>query len=163
LESSSSGSPEAQPLAAASPPREYVGFWKRLVAVLLDVMILLVVIVPIELAIFGTSYVERAMAGETMAVDFWVQLVLPLAAALVFWRYTKGTPGLMAIDARIIDARTGAPAATGRLLLRALILAVLVMLIPFVIGIVGLVWIAFDKRKQGLHDKAAGTVVVYND
>ena len=161
MESSSSGSAEAQPHAPAAS--EYVGFWKRLVAALIDVMILLVIIVPVEFAIFGTDYVDRAMAGETMAVDFWVQFALPLVAVLLFWRYRKGTPGLIAIDARIADAKTGAPATTGKLLLRALVLALLLILSPFIVGLIGLVWMVFDKRKQGLHDKAAGTVVVYND
>ena len=166
MESSSSGSPEAQQGAPASGPRpavEYVGFWKRLVAALIDLMVLLVIIVPIEVAIFGTNYVERAMAGETMAVDFWVQFALPLVAVLLFWRYGKGTPGLMAIGARIVDVRTGAPPTTGKLLLRALVLAVLLVLSPFLIGLIGLVWMVFDGRKQGLHDKAAGTAVVYDD
>ena len=27
----------------------------------------------------------------------------------------------------------------------------------------GFLWIAFDKRKQGWHDKLAGTVVTYDE
>ena len=27
----------------------------------------------------------------------------------------------------------------------------------------GFFWIAFDKRKQGWHDKLAGTVVIYDE
>lgn len=30
-------------------------------------------------------------------------------------------------------------------------------MLPFCVGII---WVAFDKRKQGWHDKLAGTVVI---
>lgn len=152
MESSSSSSPE-------TPGRtEYVGFWKRLGAAVIDLLILLVVIVPIELAVFGTDYLQLALAGKTLAVDVWVQLIIPLLALVLFWRYAKATPGLLALSAKIVDARTFAPASFGKLGLRALCLAVLlIVIIP--LG-VGLLWIAFDKRKQGWHDKIAGTVVI---
>ena len=32
--------------------------------------------------------------------------------------------------------------------------------LPTIPLFMGLVWVAFDKRKQGWHDKLAGTVVV---
>jgi uncharacterized RDD family membrane protein YckC len=34
---------------------------------------------------------------------------------------------------------------------------VLVIVAPIMLGII---WVAFDKRKQGFHDKLAGTLVV---
>jgi uncharacterized RDD family membrane protein YckC len=156
LESSSSSSPEP----AAAKSFQYVGFWKRLVAAIIDILILLVIIVPIELAIFGTDYLQLAMAGKTLAVDVWVQLIIPLAAVTLFWRYLKATPGLLAISARIVDARTFAPTSAGKLAVRAVCLAVLLIaIIPLGIG---LLWIGFDKRKQGWHDKIAGTVVIHD-
>ena len=33
----------------------------------------------------------------------------------------------------------------------------IVAMLPFCVGII---WVAFDKRKQGWHDKLAGTVVI---
>lgn len=61
----------------------------------------------------------------------------------------------MAISAKIVDARTGQPASTGQLIGRYF--AYFVAMLPLFLGIV---WVAFDKRKQGWHDKLAGTVVV---
>jgi len=149
LESSSSGSPE------------YVGFWKRFVAALIDLMILLVVIVPVEWAIYRGDYFDLLLEGKTLAVDLWVQLVIPLAALLLFWRYFKATPGLLAISAKIVDAKTLAPASAGKLVVRAVALAVmLALIVPLGIG---LLWIGIDRKKQGFHDKIAGTVVVYDD
>src|SRR5207249_105554 len=121
---------------------------------------LLAIIAPIEIAIFGRAYPVLAMEGKTLAVDIWVQLILPLAAAILLWRYRSATPGLMLMSAKIVDAATLAPASLGRLAARAVVL--LVMWIT-VILLVGVLWIAFDKRKQGWHDKLSGTVVLYDE
>jgi uncharacterized RDD family membrane protein YckC len=59
-----------------------------------------------------------------------------------------------------VDAGTLAPATAGKLVVRAVALALFLLLIPFLVGLVGLLWAAFDRRKQGLHDKIAGTVVI---
>jgi uncharacterized RDD family membrane protein YckC len=143
-------------MADTSEPK-YAGFWLRLGASLIDVIVLLAVIAPIEIFFYGREYPALALAGETLAVDFWTQLVLPLLAMIVLWRYRSATPGLILLSARIVDATTLAPAKVGRLTLRAVVLLVM-WLIPILL--VGVIWIAFDKRKQGWHDKAARTVVV---
>lgn len=61
----------------------------------------------------------------------------------------------MAISAKIVDVKTGNAASTGQLIGRYF--AYYLSLIP--IGL-GFVWVAFDARKQGWHDKLAGTVVI---
>jgi uncharacterized RDD family membrane protein YckC len=162
LESSSSGSPEAQPAAPGprAQPLEYVGFWKRLVAALIDVMVLIVVVAPIEWAIYGGDYFELLLGGKTLAVDLGIQIAI-LVAVILFWRHAKATPGLLAISAKIVDAKTLAPAKTGKLVLRAVALAV--MLALFIPLGIGLLWIGIDRKKQGFHDKIAGTVVIYDD
>lgn len=63
----------------------------------------------------------------------------------------------MAISARIVDATTGQPASTGQLVGRYF--AYFVSIIPLCLG---LFWVAFDRKKQGWHDKLAETVVVRN-
>ena len=100
------------------------------------------------------------MQGKTLAVDIWVQLILPLVAAILLWRYRSATPGLMLMSAKIVDAATLAPASMRKLVIRAVVLLVMwIVIIP----LVGVLWIAFDKRKQGWHDKLAGTVVIYDE
>jgi glyoxylase-like metal-dependent hydrolase (beta-lactamase superfamily II) len=61
----------------------------------------------------------------------------------------------IAIGARIVDAGTGAVPTNRRLLVRYL--GYYVSTLPLMLGFL---WIAFDPRKQGWHDKMAGTVVV---
>jgi uncharacterized RDD family membrane protein YckC len=146
LESSSSSSPE------------YVGFWRRFVAFVIDSLILLVVIVPLLLAVYGRDYVARAGTGFAGVWDFVIQAVLPAIAVILFWRYQGATPGKMAISAKIVDARSGGAPSTARLVVRYF--AYIVSSLPLFLGFV---WIAIDRRKQGWHDKIAGTVVVTDD
>jgi uncharacterized RDD family membrane protein YckC len=61
----------------------------------------------------------------------------------------------MALSLRIVDASSGGPASTMQYFGRYL--AFFLATIPFGAG---LLWVAFDGRKQGWHDKLARTVVV---
>jgi uncharacterized RDD family membrane protein YckC len=155
LENSSSNSPEE-----GAPRRvEYVGFWKRLVAAVIDVMILLIVCVPLLLAIYGREYLARTQEGGLAGFwDFVIQVVLPAVATILFWKYRGATPGKMAISARIADAKTGKAPRNGQLVGRYF--AYIVSMLPLFLGFL---WIGIDRRKQGFHDKLAGTVVVYDD
>jgi uncharacterized RDD family membrane protein YckC len=159
LENSSSSSPET-PLPAAPSGLEYVGFWKRFVAFLIDVFIITVVTVPLLLAIYGRSYLRLAHEGGGVAGvwDFLIQYILPTIAVILFWRYRSATPGKMAISAKIVDAKTGGRPSTGRLVVRYF--AYIVSILPLFLGFV---WIGIDRRKQGFHDKIAGTLVVYDN
>lgn len=143
-------------MADTSEPK-YAGFWLRLGASLIDIVVLLAIIAPIELAFFGRDYIALAAAGKTLSVDLWTQIVLPLLAMILLWRYRSATPGLMLLSAKIVDAKTLAPATVGKLTLRAVVLLVMWLLF---LPLIGVLWIAFDRRKQGWHDKAAGTLVI---
>ena len=132
----------------------YVGFWQRLLAYLIDWMVVFVVYGPIVIMAFGTEYFS-------LGVPRYWDLVTGLAiavATLLFWRYQGATPGKIAIAAKIVDAETGEPPSTARLVVR--LLAYVVSALPLSLGFL---WIAFDRRKQGWHDKIAGTVVIPDD
>jgi uncharacterized RDD family membrane protein YckC len=144
-------------LTAAQAPR-YVGFWTRLLAFLIDSLILLTVIALIVVAVYGREYVHLAREGQTVLFDLVVQVLLPAVAAILFWRYRGATPGKMLLSARIVDAGTLGTPSTGKLVGRYF--AYIVSMIPLFLGFL---WIAFDKRKQGWHDKLAGTVVIYDE
>ena len=61
----------------------------------------------------------------------------------------------MAISAQVVDARTGGRLSLGQSVLRYF--GYFVSTIPFGLG---LLWVAFDPKKQAWHDKIAGTVVI---
>jgi uncharacterized RDD family membrane protein YckC len=133
---------------------EYVGFWARVGASLIDTVLLLMICMPLVTMIYGWRYwTSNAMIQGP--ADFLINWVLPAIAIVLFWVYRQATPGKIAIGARIVDARTGAKPSTGQLIGRYL--GYYVSTIPLFLG---LIWVAFDPRKQGWHDKLAGTVVV---
>jgi uncharacterized RDD family membrane protein YckC len=148
--------PEGVAMADVVTSREpkYVGFWMRVLASLIDTLILVVAIGLIAVAIYGTQYLRLYYEGKTGLFDFLVQGLLPALAVIVFWRYRGATPGKMLISAKIVDAETLGTPSTGKLIGRyfAYIVSCIFML--------GFIWIAFDKRKQGWHDKLAGTLVI---
>ena len=59
------------------------------------------------------------------------------------------------LGAEVVDAKTGAALSVRQSIGRYL--GYYVSILPLLLG---LVWVAFDPRKQGWHDKLAGTVVV---
>jgi uncharacterized RDD family membrane protein YckC len=135
---------------------EYVGFWPRVGASIIDTIIILLITSPLLVAIYGWSYFtdegKPLIAGPA---DFLISWVLPAVAVILFWLYRQATPGKMAISARVVDARTGGTLSVGQSIGRYL--AYFVAILPLFLGII---WVAFDPRKQGWHDKLAGTVVV---
>ena len=133
---------------------EYVGFWPRVGASLIDTVLVLAITFPLLTWIYGSDYWVDGQLIKGPA-DFLISWVLPAIAIVLFWVYRQATPGKMAISARIVDARTGAPPSKGQLVGRYL--GYFVSTIPLCLG---LLWVAFDPRKQGWHDKLAGTVVV---
>jgi uncharacterized RDD family membrane protein YckC len=140
LASSSSGSPD------------YAGFGQRAVALLIDWLIVVVVSMPVIVLAFGAEYFS--LDPMRRAWDLVFTLVVGIVV-VGFWRYCGATPGKLAVGVRIVDARTGAVPSTGRLVVR--FLAYVVSALPLYLGFL---WAAVDRRKQGWHDKIAGTVVV---
>ena len=132
----------------------YVGFWQRLLAFLIDWMLVFVVYGPLVVMAFGTEYFSLEVPRYW---DAATGLVIA-AGTLLFWRYQGATPGKIAIGARIVDAETRRAPSTGRLVVR--LLAYLVSALPLGLGFLR---IAIDRRKQGWHDKIAGTVVIPDD
>lgn len=133
---------------------EYVGFWPRVGAALIDTILVFMVIGPILTAFYGDKYwfTEGLSQGP---MDILLSYLFPAVATVIFWVTRQATPGKMAISAKVVDARTGETMTTGQSIGRYF--AYFVAMIPFMLGII---WVGIDARKQGWHDKLAGTVVV---
>ena len=89
------------------------------------------------------------------AANILISYVAPAVAVIIFWLARQATPGKMAVHARVVDALTGNPVTVAQAIVRSF--GYFVSTIPLCLG---LIWVAFDARKQGWHDKLAGTVVV---
>jgi len=140
--------------APAADELEYVGFWARVGAALIDTVLVMIVCAPLVTLVYGRTYWTSTAFLQGPA-DFLINWLLPAIAVVVFWIYRQATPGKIAIGARIVDAESGGRPSPRQLIVRYL--GYYVSMLPLMAGIV---WVAFDPRKQGWHDKLAGTVVV---
>lgn len=132
----------------------YAGFWIRVVAFLLDS-------VAIGLLVgFATAGRPLPVIGDTWsAYANWhnfMETLIGLVYFTIMWSSITGgqTLGMRVLGLRVVG-RDMAPIGLGTALLRwvGIVISAAVLLL-------GLIWVAFDSRKQGWHDKIAGTFVV---
>ena len=132
---------------------EYVGFWARVVASLIDTVLLVLVTWPLTYLVYGRKgFAKVFMHGP---VDVLINFILPAVLIIWLWSKLQATPGKMAMSAKIVDADTGAEPTLQQLLIRYV--GYFVSAIPLCLGFF---WVGFDRRKQGWHDKMANTVVI---
>ncbi|MCP4387621.1 MAG: RDD family protein [Gammaproteobacteria bacterium] len=132
----------------------YSGFWIRVLAALLDSIWLLVLTFTLGWMVYGAIYFESTDFSQGYA-DVFISYVLPFMLTIVFWHFKSATPGKMIMGIKIVDAKTLDKASTGKLLLRYM--GYYISMIPLFLGIF---WVGWDQRKQGWHDKIAGTLVI---
>ncbi len=145
----------------------YVGFWARFLAMFIDNVWVTIVLALVVMAFYGPDFMANmmmspdgaaemaGMATQGAAGSFLAQLLLPAVLIVGFWVWKAATPGKMVISAEIVDAKTLHKPSTGQLIVRY----IGYFISAFAFGL-GFLWVAFDKRKQGWHDKIAGTLVV---
>ena len=134
--------PPATAYGASGPSGPRANFGRRMVAYLIDVIII------------------GILAGILYAISKPLGNVAGLVIGLVYFSYFDGSPrgqtiGKMALGIRVIDFRGGGPIGFGRGFIRWL--GRLVSSIPCFLGYF---WALWDKEKQGWQDKIATTVVV---
>ncbi len=129
---------------AAAEPR-YAGFWIRVLAVILDTLI-----VGIPLAIVFLAIGDERERDEPGAAAADPQ---PLYT-IILWVQWGRTIGGRILGLRLVRV-DGQPVTYGTAVVRYLMLIVSAIAL-----LLGIIWVAFDKRKQGWMDKAAGTYVI---
>ena len=143
-----------QPMAVASPS-SYGGFWIRVVAYIIDVVILGIVgaifSIPFAVNYSDVNSLNSAAARTSNGID----LVLSFLYFTLLWTYMGASLGQRILGMHVVDAATGQPITFGKAALRWFGL-----IISFFVCFIGVIWVAFDQRKQGWMDKIAGTVVV---
>jgi uncharacterized RDD family membrane protein YckC len=153
-----------------TPGLTYGGFWIRLVARLVDAVILGI---PITLVLVGLLVAAGAVGsaassgnqnaqsatglvfGGIFIVFYLLILVVTIGYQIYFWGTSGSTPGMRLFRLRVVDAVSGGPIGFSRATIRWLM-----TLVNTWACYIGWIWVAFDPRKQGWHDKVANTVVV---
>jgi uncharacterized RDD family membrane protein YckC len=154
------------PVADPDRPDEggvrYAGFWIRFLASVIDSILTMVIVGPILYSLYGKDYFLKALGlseADSMfsgPADPLLNYVLPAIAVVIFWIARQATPGKMVLSTKIVDADSFGPLTKGQAIGRYLGYYVSIF------GLfIGFLWIAFDPRKQGWHDKLARTVVIH--
>ncbi|CAM4243145.1 hypothetical protein F901_02461 [Acinetobacter dispersus] len=137
---------------------EYAGFWIRVGATIIDYIIVIVAMIPLTM-IFGGGETTVSSNGfpsfQFISTSDWIWQIIVAAYYIFCWVKFAGTPGKRLLRLKVLDEKTGEHVTVGQSIIRYIgyIPATLVFFI-------GLIWVAFDSKKQGWHDKMAKTVVV---
>jgi uncharacterized RDD family membrane protein YckC len=142
----------------------YGGFWLRLVAFILDAILVSVVLMPVFLVLFGASFLSMGRMGPDHPPGpafFGVIFMMQGIGLVARWIYDawltssswQATVGKKVVQLKVTDLngqRISFARATGRHFAKY---------ISGIILCVGFIMIGFTERKQGLHDMIAGTLV----
>ena len=105
------------------------------------------------LIVLGPSYINASF----WSLEGLVENALSLIITVAFWIKLFGTPGKLLMSCQVVDADSNQSLSLKQAVLRYA--GYYVSALPLGLGFL---WIAWDKRKQGFHDKIANTVVLYN-
>ncbi len=166
-----SRTPNVAPYSPAAPPYQaiapvagvhYGGFWIRVVAAIIDTIILRVVVAPVGI-IFGSLGLAGGMMTGVPHIGLHLLGGGVTALLLIFgsWLYEafmesssyQATLGKMIFGMKVTDLngnRISFERATGRHFAKWLSAMIL---------FIGYIMVGFTERKQGLHDLLAGTLV----
>jgi uncharacterized RDD family membrane protein YckC len=176
-------------VAGPAPGYAYVGFWRRFCAFWIDALILAIptwltlipfFFGPLSSQMFqffygpgrfitdpstgrqvpNPAYTEALFASlEGMFRWFALAAVLVFAIQLLYhailWSRRGGTFGQLILGIQVRSEVDGSRISFGRACLRYFGYIVSVWILYL-----GFIWVAFDPRKQGWHDKIAGTVAI---
>ena len=145
---------------------EYAGFWLRVVAYIIDSIILWIPSFIISMVLgIGTGMnidPETQNPADIFTPAYFGSMGINV---LIYWLYfalmessaKQATLGKMALKLKVTDMdgrRIGFGQATGRFFAK---------IISGIILLIGYIMVAFTERKQGLHDIIAGTLVIKKD
>jgi uncharacterized RDD family membrane protein YckC len=154
------------PAPFGAPQFQYAGFWIRVLASILDTMILMVVSYILQLAVWRpllpASQVQPGMPpAEALrmilgaaGIASLVNMAIGCCYEAFFVARLGATPGKMALGLKVVRP-DGGPVDLGRAFGRYFAK----FLSAMILGI-GYLMVAFDSEKRGLHDMICGTRVI---
>ncbi|HSG17533.1 MAG TPA: RDD family protein [Anaerolineae bacterium] len=154
-----------QPIPEGSRLGYYAGFVSRLLALVLDVGLVILVLalgsslLTTAIDVLGLREWFDTTVGSTGLFTSLFAVVNGMAIVVsylvLFWLLTGQTLGMMLMGLRVVS-RGG-----GRVTLWRAILRIIGFLLFASIFLIGFLWVLGDDKRQALHDKLAGTYVVY--
>ena len=145
--------PSAQ-TAGERPVVELAGIRRRLASMLYEILLLLGVLAL-------TFIVPHVVLGFTAGVAvapwlLWLHLFLVMGVYFVwYWQRHGATLAMQTWRLKLVDVRDGRPPSAGRAMLRYAFSWPSLWLCG-----IGILWVVFDRDRQFLHDRLAGTCIV---
>ena len=135
-----------RPQTAEDAPK--AGFWMRVLAYIIDGLI-----IALPSIALGSVVLHADKPGQA-GINFLIELTY----FVYFWSsYGKGqTIGMQLLHMKVVKTDGSLLSVTGALLR---FVGLIIASIPFCLG---LIWVGIDAKKQGWHDKIAGSYVVSN-
>lgn len=139
---------------------QYGGFLRRLFAstvddIVLHLAVVLIIIFAVLTGILSLDDIELAEAGDSVLLPYYAMFISMNAFYYTWFHGTTGqTLGKKMFGIRVLK-EDGSPAGLGTAFLRWV--GYLIAGIPFFLGFL---WVIIDRKRQGWHDKIAGTIVI---
>jgi uncharacterized RDD family membrane protein YckC len=150
-------------------PPAYAGFWIRVLASIIDSLVLAPLYIPLAIRAIDRMHITSSTDVSTIDFSQVGGEVAGWALVLLFVRYLyelvmigqwNATVGKFAVGIRV--RRTdGSPATWREAALRPLLELVIGVLRLSLASLLDDLWMLWDKQKQTLHDKIASTIVVH--
>ena len=156
--------PAPEPIA----PPAYAGFWIRVLASIIDSLVLAPLYIPLAIRLIDQLHITSST--DVSSIDFGQVSgeLIGWALVLQFVRYVyelvmigqwNATVGKFAVGIRVRQT-DGSPATWREAALRPLLELVIGVLRISLASLLDDLWMLWDKQKQTLHDKIASTIVV---
>ncbi len=151
-------------------PAVYGGFWRRAAAILVDKVILLALCILLffiglmaNLAAAGSSQIlEDLLLGNTTVMTggfIFLYYITILLLSIIYFGYFIGyagqTPGKMLFGLYVIRV------SGENMNFRQAFIRWIGYILSGMVFYIGFLWAIFDRRKQGWHDKLAGSIVIH--
>jgi len=146
---------------------EFASFWRRFAAFVIDLFAVAVICSIIILIFspfqwfqwFGWSNSDVFNEPILDALPYLVggnvlSLLVNIAYFVGFWVWRGQTPGKMLLGIKLIKEDSS------NITIGVALLRYLGYIVSIAVLFIGFIWVAFDSRKQGFHDKMAETYVV---
>jgi len=155
-----------EPLEGPAPGVEFAPHGGRLVAYIIDGIIIGIVVSLICLVGAGVLYSGSTMEGNRLvsvttpaavisAIIFVIAGLVGLLYFPFFWQRNGQTPGMRPFDLFVVRDTDGGGIGWGTALVR-----LIGLWIAAAVFYIGFIWVFIDKRRRGWQDLIAGTIVV---
>ncbi|HII06220.1 MAG TPA: RDD family protein [Methanotrichaceae archaeon] len=136
---------------------DLAGAGSRLASYLIDAIVLNIIYIAL-LIVFRVPTEKEVIYGDGFTTTLYTVYILIAVAGIGYFTYFFGkgqTPGMKLVEIKLIRADGIHPIGYKKGFFRWV-----GMEISGMVFLLGYIWILIDKKKQGWHDKIAGTYVV---